>query len=89
MAQLTSEYHQPGQAQAVLPAVKLRGQGSEKAPRQAAPKEKKETDLDVLVRALAAVGESMLIAENLRSGWERRPIWQPPLPPRLRPADVA
>jgi S-DNA-T family DNA segregation ATPase FtsK/SpoIIIE len=89
VAQITSEYHQSGQAQAVLPAVKLRSQGTEKAPRPAAPKEKKETDLDVLVRALAAVGDSMLIAENLRSGWERRPIWQPPLPARLTLAEEA
>lgn len=87
VAQITSEYHQPGQAQALLPAVKLRGQGAEKAPRLAAPKEKKETDLDVLVRALAEVGDAVLRAETLRSGWERRPIWQPPLPGRLTLAE--
>jgi S-DNA-T family DNA segregation ATPase FtsK/SpoIIIE len=87
VAQITSEYHQPGQSRTNQPVVKLRSPAADKAPRHAAPKEKKETDLDVLVRALAAVGESVLLAEQGRSGWERRPIWQPPLPSRLTLAE--
>ncbi len=83
VAQITSEYHQPGQSQHAMPAVKLRPSLSEKSAKPAVPKEKKATDLDVLVRALAAVGDAVLAAETLRLGWTRRPIWQPPLPSRM------
>lgn len=48
-----------------------------------AARKSRETDLDVLVRALQETGVDFFQQEFQRSGWQPRPIWQPPLPPRL------
>lgn len=50
---------------------------------QSSAARQRETDLDVLVRALGSAGATFLQQEFQRSGWQARPIWQPPLPPRL------
>lgn len=46
------------------------------------------TDLDVLVRALAEAGADFLRQERERSGWQPRPIWQPPLGARLALSEI-
>ncbi len=50
--------------------------------------EKQTTDMDVLVRALRQAGTELFKQEREQSGWEPRPIWQPPLPKRLTLGEV-
>lgn len=59
------------------------GAGASAPPSAPAKSTQKTTDLDVLVRALGQAGAELFERERERSGWEPRPIWQPPLPTRL------
>jgi S-DNA-T family DNA segregation ATPase FtsK/SpoIIIE len=64
-------FHGPGNVRAPAP------------PKAPAKDAQKTTDMDVLVRALRQAGADLFKQEREQSGWEPRPIWQPPLPARL------
>jgi S-DNA-T family DNA segregation ATPase FtsK/SpoIIIE len=88
-AQVTSAYRlassEKEAAAADIDDIQLHG--FEPTPRMrkagSAPGERRETDLDVLIRTLREAGSDFLKHEFQRSGWQPRPIWQPPLPASL------
>lgn len=82
VAQVTTPHRTGSAARATGPRVSFLRDGREQpvaAARDPLP-DQRETDLDVLVRALREAAETR--APDL-AGWEPSRIWQPPLPARL------
>jgi S-DNA-T family DNA segregation ATPase FtsK/SpoIIIE len=86
-AQVTSAYRRPkNESDAAADGDDVILHGFEQTPLArgaGAAGERRETDLDVLIRALREAGADFLQQAFKQSGWRPRPIWQPPLPAHL------
>ncbi|MCS6882006.1 MAG: FtsK/SpoIIIE domain-containing protein [Oscillochloridaceae bacterium] len=88
VAQITTPHRTGSAARAAGPRVSFLRDGREQpvTTMHDPPADQRETDLDILVRALREAAEARALT---LAGWEPSRIWQPPLPARLSLAAVS
>ena len=96
VAQVTGEYRAAASSATPSPQSKPRVEFRERGPVEPEPvggerrtSDQRITDLDVLVTQMRLAGQATITRETARTGWQPRPIWQPPLPNRLHLPEVA
>jgi S-DNA-T family DNA segregation ATPase FtsK/SpoIIIE len=93
VAQVTGAYQPKGSSIAAEDDVEIFDEAAQRRPvakpnASASRPRQQATDLDVLVPALHDAGIAFLQQQFKRSGWQPRPIWQPPLAARLALSQV-